>query len=606
MYTDYEILQLPLSVGIYRRRVEQFLAASGLRMDSSIDYYAVVQRRGNDEILAGGGLTDNIIKSIAVKETAREEGFSSRLISHLISQAHERGYSTVRVFTKPENKEIFESLSFQTVGQTDKAILLESGENNLSQYLEKLRKYTIISSEDFSSETPRQDADTSARKVKNAGCIVMNANPFTLGHRYLIEQSAAMVGHLYVIVVKEDLSMFSYEERRRMIAASCKDFSNVTVCDGSDYQISQSTFPTYFLKQIDDATDAQIGLDLDIFCRHIAPQLQITHRFVGSEPTDNLTRRYNELMVATLPKHGIEVVEIPRLCRQGEVISASRVRSLMGKSLIDALQLVPTTSYSTILSHIAADCLREELQLTPKPGLVDEFDSGAHTDMDYRLMTKSIDALQPFFWQIAQYAYESEAIETARLQQLGCQAEEAMMAATGGVNTHRGALFSVGIVIASTAQLLRINDREPIDSHRLQSEIIRLASGFVHAADTNGARVRSRYNNVGGALSMAQSGYSMLFDEWLPFYRKMKATADNPLHRLLLKIIATLEDTNILHRTDRETASAVKLSAARLLANFSLDGLQAMNEQFVRQNISPGGSADMLALTLMVERIIDK
>lgn len=104
----------------------------------------------------------------------------------------------------------------------------------------------------------------------------MNANPFTKGHRYLVETASKMVDNLYIIVVKEDKSLFSYQERKSMIEQGTKDIENVVVCKGSDYAISAATFPTYFLKELTDATDTHITLDLDLFSTYIAPALGIS------------------------------------------------------------------------------------------------------------------------------------------------------------------------------------------------------------------------------------------------------------------------------------------------------------------------------------------
>lgn len=152
-----------------------------------------------------------------------------------------------------------------------------------------------------------------------------------------------------------------------MIAEGCSDIDNVTVCEGSDYQISQTTFPTYFLKRLDDATDTQITLDLDIFCKHIATALNVSKRFVGSEPADALTSRYNELMSTLLPKQGIEVVEIPRL-KTDRVVSASLVRQYIADGdLYSAIKYVPDTTVPFVLSQFAVKALIAELDATPKP-----------------------------------------------------------------------------------------------------------------------------------------------------------------------------------------------------------------------------------------------
>ena len=283
---NFEIRSIPLSIKSYKNKVEKFLNDNDLRLDG-VDYYAGVFLIGEDDILlGGGGLQGNVIKCIAIADDLRETGMGTKLISHLYLQAINNGEDTVRVFTKPENKEIFTSLGFKLLATSDKAILLENG-NGLKHYCDYL---------------------ASLRREGENGAIVMNANPFTLGHRYLIETAAKEVNNLYIIVVKENRSLFSYDDRKLMITKGTEDLKNVIICEGSDYQISNTTFPTYFLKEITDATDTQISLDLDLFSKHIAPALNIKKRFIGTEPKDVLTNKYNYLIKSILPKKCIEVV----------------------------------------------------------------------------------------------------------------------------------------------------------------------------------------------------------------------------------------------------------------------------------------------------------
>ena len=289
IYEEKQIQELPLSVPLFRKKVESFLKTNGLRLEK-VNLYMAIQD-ADENILAGGGLDGDTIKCIAVSEKARSGGLAVPLISRLISVAAQQGHTNVKVFTKPENTAIFESLGFTVLGRAPKAVLMENG-RGLAAYL---------------SGFPVKPGMTD-------GVIIMNANPFTIGHKYLIEKAAGQVDHLFVIVVKEDVSRFPYADRLAMTKAACADFSNVTVCEGSDYQISAATFPTYFLKELSDASETQMRLDLDIFARHIAPALGATVRFVGSEPQDALTARYNAIMKEVLPAAGVQVVELPRLC----------------------------------------------------------------------------------------------------------------------------------------------------------------------------------------------------------------------------------------------------------------------------------------------------
>ena len=179
------------------------------------------------------------------------------------------------------------------------------------------------------------------------GSIVMNCNPFTLGHRYLIEYASSKVDNLYIFVVQENKSYFPFEDRFRLVQQGTADLKNVTVLPSGNFIISATTFPGYFYK--DNLKEAKIDCsnDLNVFAEYIAPSLNIKVRFAGQEPLDQVTRQYNEGMEEILPQHGIEFCEIPR--KEDEegtgVISASRVRKLLKENNFEQLKkLVPPTT----------------------------------------------------------------------------------------------------------------------------------------------------------------------------------------------------------------------------------------------------------------------
>lgn len=599
------ISEAPLSLNSVRRRVEAFLAANGLRL-APLDCYVVVTRdEDGDEILAGGGLDGNVIKCVAVSESARSEGLMNILVSRLIVIAREEGRDSVKAFTKPENEGIFKSLGFGLLASAPKAILMENGRGGLPEY----RKYLA----------------SLARPGRN-GAIVMNANPFTKGHRYLVEQAASQVDNLYVIVVKEDRSRFPYVERKAMIEAGCAGLDNVVVCEGSDYAISAATFPTYFLKKLDDATDTQIALDLDLFVNHIAKPLGVTVRFAGSEPEDALTRRYNELMAEILPgtsvavvrqdhqpdpelvkgsalrqaRRPIDFVEIPRLEQKGKPLSATSLRRALDKgNLKEAMEYIPESTVPYLVADLAERALRLELDTTPKPGLVDRQDNGAHKDMDYALMSKSISALRPYLTRLA--VESAKDIDPAKIKEIGIEAEKAMLKATGGVNTHKGALFCIGLSVAAASNMASATGF--VQVYSFKELVSRAASEIPSARGTHGAEAKRSFKAV-GALENARAAYPELFTDWLPYYRSLEGDPFR-CHKTLLHIMTTLDDTNILHRRGAEGLAHAEAEAARLLEDFSESGLSSLNKDFIRENISPGGSADMLSLTIFIESIIN-
>lgn len=614
------ILELHPTIPRQRRQIEMFLQTNGLRYDD-VDYYAAIVDESSDEMIAGGGLKGSVIKCIAVADGHKGEAVANVIVSHLIAKANAEGCQCVKLYTKPDNRQLFESLSFRLIAESPNAILMETGVGGIEKYSEELR----VKSEELrvKSEELKNDESVVSNARKPIGVIVMNANPFTLGHRFLVEQSSELVERLYVVVVREDCSMFSYNERKAMVSQGVRDIGNVVVVDGSDYAVSAATFPTYFLKQLSDATDTQIILDLDLYRRRIAPALGATIRFFGSEPTDPLTRRYNELMHQQLGEEHVH--EIQRKQQEGSAISASRVRkAMMEGCLWDAIQLVPPTTIPYIIGHLASMALQAELDTTPKPGLVDRNDNGAHRDMDHALMQRSIQALHPYFVRLAQLGFTDKQPCHDEIVNIGIEAEREMFKSTGGVNTHKGALFSIGLAAVALAgeSFSRITQAErcgtmaynDVNSKQIQSLSNSIASLARLFPDTNGTHgSKAKANNIlKGALDNAREGYTQLFKAWLPFYIDRIAEGDNyALHKTLLRIMCDLDDTNIVYRTSMETMQEVKTEARQMLdtsrniVNFEA-ALQAMNTDYIHRNISPGGSADMLSLVVFLSCIVRK
>ncbi|WP_278696105.1 GNAT family N-acetyltransferase [Leyella stercorea] len=614
-----------------RQRIEAFLKRNGLRFDDMHYYAAITDDDG--EMIAGGGLKGNVIKCVAVDDAHKGEAIANTLISHLIAHANEEGHSNVMLFTKPKNRQLFESLSFRLLAEAPEAVLMETGIGGINNMVEQLKKIkeegevckennqeckkkektnlNITTPQHLNPSTPQPLTTTTPLR----GVVVMNCNPFTLGHRYLIEQAAKQVERLFVMVVREDCSLFAYAERKAMVEQGVAHLKNVTVIDGSEYAISQATFPTYFLKRLDDAADTQMLLDLDLFRRHIAPALGATVRFVGTEPTDRLTRRYNQLMHEVLA----DVRETARLEKEGNAVSASRVRKAMEQGDMSTIrQLVPPTTLPYIIAHLATQALQAELDTTPKPGLVDKDNNGAHRDMDYALMQRSIDTLHPYFVKLALLGCADALPTHTSIRDIGIEAEKAMLSATNGVNTHKGALFSMGLAVVAAAheeRKIAANEEQILKERNggedvlvsLQTTIKALAASFPDTSGTHGSKAKLLSKGttaIKGALDNAREGYEMLFAEWLPFYIERRKERDaHTLHKTLLRIMCDLDDTNVIYRTDLATAEEVKLESRALLDNFSKAALKNMDRHYTTRNISPGGAADMLSLTIFIGSI---
>ncbi|MEK5163562.1 [citrate (pro-3S)-lyase] ligase [Paenibacillus sp. FSL R5-0527] len=338
---------LKLESGRDKDRLIAFLKTRGLTLDKDIQYAVAIEEEGR--IVATGAFSGRVLKCIAVDEAYAGRGLSARVMNHLIREQYRRGRTRLFIFTKPRNKMIFSELGFHLVAETPSAVLLENRKVGLSRYLDELRR----ASGDGEEEGVHED------EVHAVGAVVVNGNPFTLGHRYLIEYAAARVHKLHVFVVWEDRSVFPQEIRYRLIEEGVKHLSNVVLHLGRDYIISDATFPSYFLKKDEDAAEVHAELDLTLFSRHIAPHLQITKRFVGEEPYCKVTRTYNKTMKKLLPAWGIEVEEVPRICSGQEAISASRVRELIRKDDMNAVkELVPETTYRFLQSPEAGEVIR--------------------------------------------------------------------------------------------------------------------------------------------------------------------------------------------------------------------------------------------------------
>ncbi|MFG6655581.1 [citrate (pro-3S)-lyase] ligase [Scandinavium sp. M-37] len=304
--------------------ITQFLRENDLSIDTTVEVFITVSR--DDRLIACGGIAGNIIKCVAISESARGEGLALTLATELINLAYERQCTQLFIYTKSQNEALFKQCGFYTLASVPGVmVLMENSATRLQRYASYLT-------------TLRQDGN-------KIGCIVMNANPFTRGHRYLIQQAAAQCDWLHVFLVKEDTSRFPYEDRLGLVRAGTQDIPRVTVHRGSEYLISRATFPCYFIKEQSVINHCYTEIDLQIFRQHLAPALGITHRFVGTEPFCTVTAGYNHDMRQILADTSssappVQLVEIERLQYQGKAISASWVRQLLVKNDLATIALL--------------------------------------------------------------------------------------------------------------------------------------------------------------------------------------------------------------------------------------------------------------------------
>ncbi len=268
------------------------------------------------------------------------------------------------------------------------------------------------------------------------------------------------------------------------------------------------------------------------------------------------------------------------------------------------------------IGRLAVRSLYREVALAPKPGLVTPKASGSHEDMDFQTFLRSIHALRTYFPDIA--ACGRGGAEFAALQEHGIAAESAMLAATNGVNTHRGAIFNLGLLCAAAGQVLAAGERLGAEaacacvSQRWGAAIL---DGLTPLADasslSHGLFVARRYGS-GGARQEAAAGFPTARESGLQTYRATLArTGDHELAALqtLFKLMATLEDTNLLWRGGRpglayaQAAATDFITAGGVMCGNWRERAEAMERDFVSRRLSPGGSADLLGVTLFLAEL---
>lgn len=335
----YDIQKIQLASSWDRSALESLLQSQGLRLDHDVETaFGVYETSGEEPKLVGCGCAAGaLLKCFALLPQLRGQNLLGRLVSALTQDRFAAGYYDLMVITRAHNETLFVNSGFWTVAKTEQLVLLENQPDGPARFTAPM---VLPGDED-----------------RSVGAIVMNCNPFTLGHRYLVEYAAKQCDVLHLFVVEEDRSMFSSRVRLQLVQEGTAHLPNVRVHPSGHYMISSATFPTYFLKQEEDATAMQCALDCTVFAQCIAPPLHIRTRFVGQEPLDPVTAQYNAAMAALLPRHGVQVREIPRLEVDGQPVSASRVRRLLKEKGLcpEVLSLVPPTTAAYLQESFAQE-----------------------------------------------------------------------------------------------------------------------------------------------------------------------------------------------------------------------------------------------------------
>ncbi|MFR1708406.1 MAG: [citrate (pro-3S)-lyase] ligase [Clostridium sp.] len=342
----YNTQKINLRSKLEVKRVETFLKGFDLKYED-VDYTLIIEEDG--EIIATCSKKNNIVKCFAVSQEHQGQGISNILITDITNRLFEEGIYHNFIFTKPSNNFLFEGLGYKVIVDTDKVSLLETGNKNITSELKKLKK------------------DYNLNDNENYVALIMNCNPFTLGHKYIVEKAAKENKNVIIFVVEEDKSSFPFKVRFKLIKEGVNEFENVTVIPGGNYIISSATFPNYFLRKDDDILKEYTKIDGNVFGKYFCKELNINKRYVGSEPYCNVTNTYNETLKKVLPKYGVEVQVVERCEIDNRAISASRVRDLLKEDKMEEVkELVPQTTYEFLKSEPGKEII-ERLKGTNLP-----------------------------------------------------------------------------------------------------------------------------------------------------------------------------------------------------------------------------------------------
>lgn len=305
-----------------QKQVDVLLEQEGIRRDGNLDYTCGLFD-GDWRLIATGSCFGNTIRCLAVDRDRQGEGLLNQIVTHLMEVQAERGNTHLFLYTKPQSAKFFGDLGFFEIARLDNLVFMENRRRGFSDYCAALEK---------------------TRREGTSAAIVMNANPFSLGHLHLVERAAVENDVVHLFVLSEEAGPIPFAVRRRLVGEGTAHLSNVICHDSGPYLISSATFPSYFLKDEDTVIRAHAALDLEMFGK-IAPCLNITRRYVGEEKSSHVTSLYNEIMVRRLPELGITCRVVPRLERNSQPISASMVRKAIHDGRLEDIR--PLVSEST-------------------------------------------------------------------------------------------------------------------------------------------------------------------------------------------------------------------------------------------------------------------
>lgn len=339
--SEYTISQVYPSDRRSLSQIDSLLMQEGISRDANLDYICAMYDE-DYQIIATGSCFANTLRCFAVSSTHQGEGLLNQIITYLMDIQYQRGNLHLFLYTKISSAKFFQDLGFYEIARVDDTLVfMENRKNGFTDYLTNLSK---------------------AKSNGLSAALVMNANPFTLGHQYLVETASSQCDTLHLFVVSEDASLIPFSVRKKLVLAGTSHLANVICHDSGPYIISNATFPSYFLKDEKSVIKGHAKLDLIIFSK-IAEALSITRRYVGDEPTSQVTGIYNQIMSSELPLAGIDCIIVPRKQIMKQPISASTVRQLIKNGDFEALkQFVPISTLNYFKSEEAAPIIERICQ----------------------------------------------------------------------------------------------------------------------------------------------------------------------------------------------------------------------------------------------------
>jgi [citrate (pro-3S)-lyase] ligase len=320
------------------QKVNNLLTREGIQRDENLEYTMGIY--DGEQLAATGSFFKNTLRCLAVDSRYQGEGLLNKVVTHLLNVQYQNGNTEVFLYTKCDKAKFFADLGFYEIARVEgMVVFMENRIAAFKNYIAGLAK----------TKVPGQ----------SVASAVINANPFTLGHQYLLEQAAGENDVLHVFVVSEEASLVPFSVRYDLVQKGTVHLHNVMFHETGNYIISNATFPSYFIKDADSVIEAHAKLDLEIFKKHIVPALGITKRYIGDEPFSHVTNLYNEIMKRELAGAGIGCTVVPRKQVGGIPVSASLVRRYIREGKLDAIKsLVPKSTYDFFTSEAGQEVVK--------------------------------------------------------------------------------------------------------------------------------------------------------------------------------------------------------------------------------------------------------